>query len=60
MKLICIDEVESLNIGDVYKVKNVKKVEDGILYEILYQDGNKFKTAWIDSKKFKYPMKWIK
>lgn len=56
MKVVFIGDEKSLEVGKLYKVKEVRKVNKSILYKIELTNEIK----WVDSKKFKYPMRWIK
>lgn len=56
MKVICVSEEKSLEVGKLYKVKGVRKIDKSLLYKIELSD----EVKWVDSKKFRYPMTWIK
>ena len=57
MKVICISDEKSLEVGQTYKVKEVRKAEKMFMYRVQLPDGG---SKWVESKKFKYPMKWLK
>lgn len=56
MKVTCVSEEKSLELCKNYKVKQVRKVENSFFYKVQLSNGD---YKWVDSKKFKYPMKWL-
>jgi hypothetical protein len=56
MKVICVREEKSLEVGKLYKVKDIRKIDKSLLYKIELTN----EVKWVDSKKFKYPMSWVK
>ena len=56
MKVMCVREEKSLEVGKLYKVKDVRKIDKSLLYKIELTN----EVKWVDSKKFKYPMSWVK
>ena len=57
MKLILISDEKELEVGQTYKVKEVKRSQTAFMYRVQLPDGG---SKWVESKKFKYPMKWLK
>lgn len=57
MKVTFVGEEKNLEVGKNYKVRGVKRVDKSFFYKIELESGI---TKWIDSRNFKYPMKWIK
>lgn len=55
MKVRLIKEVESLNVGCLYKVVGVKKEVGVFHYKILFTENNKLKTKWVSKEVFAYP-----
>ena len=56
MKVICVSDEKSLEVGKLYKVRGVRNIDKTIFYKIELPSEIK----WVDSKKFKYPMNWVK
>jgi len=57
MKVILISDEKGLEVGQTYKIKEVRRSATAFMYRVQLPDGG---YKWIESKKFKYPMKWLK
>ena len=57
MKVILISDEKGLEVGQTYKIKEVRRSATTFMYRVQLPDGG---YKWIESKKFKYPMKWLK
>ena len=57
MKLILISDEKGLEVGQTYKIKEVRRSATTFMYRVQLPEGG---YKWVESKKFKYPMKWLK
>jgi len=56
MKVKLVKEVDGLNIGQLYKVVGVKRVDNSFSYKIIYSNNNKLSTMWVSKELFTYPV----
>ena len=56
MKVKLVKEVDGLNIGQLYKVVSVKRVDNSFSYKIIYSNNNKLSTMWVSKELFTYPV----
>ena len=60
MKVKLVKEVDGLNIGQLYKVVGVKRVDNSFSYKIIYSNNNKLSTMWVSKDLFIYPIEKFK
>lgn len=56
MKVKLVKELDSLNVGELYKVIGIKKEVGVFHYKILFSENNKLKTMWVSKEVFTYPL----
>lgn len=56
MKVILKESVKGLEVGQVYKVKEVRREGKTFFYKILIPGG----YQWLDKRLFKSPQPWLK
>ena len=54
MKVRLVKEVDGLNVGQLYKVVGVKRVDNSFSYKIIYNSNNKLSTMWVSKELFSY------
>jgi hypothetical protein len=61
MKAQCIESEIGLELGQNYKVENVRiSNSNEVEYLVIVEDDKSLITKWVNRKSFKYPMNWIK
>mgnify|MGYP000388043489 CR=1 FL=1 len=61
MKAQCIESEIGLELGQTYKVDNVRVSNTNeIEYLVIIDDDKTITTKWVSKKSFKYPTKWFK